>query len=298
MADDLYEALIGGGVGDKRQLIADALRRRRKLGELGVLTGDKVLSAEGKDLNTSTDKYLELLQGGEETLARQKQTKAYQDSQLQYMNDALAETKRNNNLDYLAAMAAARAAQTRAERPVGSGKSTKLTLGDRNKLEEMSSLIGNTENIITQFKPEYTQKAGPGGQSRLVNWAAANGVGTKEGKEAADWWGAWNLIYTLPQRNKTFGATLSDSEKQSWTESDINPGMGEDQIKRRAGNILKILKNKGGLLDRTYRTQFDPEIIDQYGLGDGSETVVPGAAQAVGTPKRIKVDAEGNIIGN
>lgn len=297
--DDIYAALIGEGAGsgEKAALVAAALRRRNSLGTLGMLTGDRVLSPLGQGMNKQADAYVESLQQIRQKDIDNAQTKSYQDGQLGHMENVLAETKRNNNLDYLARMEMAQAAMERAERT--GQRPTKLTLGDRNKLENMSSMLTQAGDVVSRFKPEYAQKFGRGPQSRLPNTMSSMGFGTESMDEASRWWADWNLLYTLPERNRTFGATLTDSEKQAWKESDINPSMSPENIQARSTRILKILRDKGTLMDRTYRAQFSPEVIDEYGLpggevGGGPSAQAGGAAGGAGSgtgataPKRLK----------
>jgi hypothetical protein len=55
--DDLYSFLIGSAPTDpqKQKTVADQLRRRRSFGELGALTGDRVLQPFGQGLISSSD---------------------------------------------------------------------------------------------------------------------------------------------------------------------------------------------------------------------------------------------------
>lgn len=283
---DLYDALIGEGPSDKARTaeLAAALRRRRAFGQLGMLTGDKVLSPLGKSMSRSADDTASSLQDIRQKDIDNRRTQEYQQGQLQHMQGTLEESRRSANmrdettrrgqdLDYEAAMLrAAIQAKKAAE-----GKPPKLTYSDRNKLENLSNLLHGAESLADGFKEEYTQKAGPGPQSRLSNTMASFGLGTQGMKEAANWWAQWNLIYTLPQRNITFGATLTPTEKQAWFESDINPAMDAKQIKERIGKVQDILKRKGKLATKTYKAQgFSPDTIDSYELGEETPAQQPG----------------------
>jgi hypothetical protein len=276
---DLYSALIGEAPTDKEQSaeLAAALRRRRSYGELGMLTGDRVLAPLGDRMAKSADSYADSLQDTRQKDIDNRQTKAYQEGQLSHMGAALAEetryhdmadktTQRGQDLAYQSALARAMAQQAKANKP------NKLTYPDRKRLEELSGLLQGAHQSIDTFKDDYAQtmsgKLIPEvGQSRLANTMASMGAGTKNQKEAADWWTAWNLIYTLPRRNQTFGATLTPTEKQSWFNSDINPSMSGEQIRKRLGVISALLKRGGAIADKTYRAGgFDPDVIDSYQL--------------------------------
>lgn len=310
MADDLYNFLIGNGPDKQSQsAIADQLRRRRSFGELGSLTGDRVLQPFGQGMSQQADKYATQLQDIRQKDADNAQTKEFQTGQLSHLKGALAETTRKDTMDHVFQMLMAQAALEKADK-TGTTKPSKLTYADRTKLENMSQLVNGADDTMGQFKDEYSQRLGPGPQSKLPNAMAAVGIGTQGSKDAANWWGQWNLLYTLPQRNATFGATLTPHEKQAWAEADIGPSMSGEQIRDRVSRVLKILKSKGGLMNRTYRAQYDPEVIDSYGLpgeenimgpagapaGHGSPAAIPGQGAPV-VPRRVKVDASGNVIG-
>jgi hypothetical protein len=277
---DIYETLMGEAPNSERVAeIAAALRRRRSYGELGALTGDKVLAPVGRKMSDSADDTAAAIQKIRQQDVDNAQTRTYQQGQLGHMGKSLEETMRANKArdatsrrgqDFVleAARLRAQAAAQKAAMP----KQNKLTYADRKKLEEFSNLLHGSDDLARNFKDDYTQKAGPGPQSRLVNTAAAYGIGTQGTKEAADWWAGWNMIYTLPQRNATFGATLTPTERQSWAGSDINPAMDAKQIRSRVDEVTKILKRKAGLADKTYRAQgFDSNAMDAYELADREE---------------------------
>jgi hypothetical protein len=301
--NDLYDFLIGAAPKEKQTqaAIAEQLRRRRSFGELGALTGDRVLQPFGQQMSKQADAYAGDLQQTRQKDADNEQTKAYQDAQTAHMKEVERLTERGQNLDHMYQMLMAQAANIKAEK--AGPKPNKLTYSDRNKLEQMAGIINSADESMGTYQDDYSQRLGAGPQSRLPNYMAAAGMGTEGSKDAANWWAKWNLIYTLPQRNATFGATLTPTEKQAWTESDINPSMDGKQIRQRAGAIIKILKRKGALMNRTYSRQFDPDMVSDYGLpGEEHLTDMPSGHAAPGTatatPKRIKVDANGDPIGD
>ena len=57
--------------------------------------------------------------------------------------------------------------------------------------------------------------------------------------EKQNWWRDYEFLYTLPERNRLFGATLTASEAASWRGASINEGMTDDQIQAN----LKTLKD-------------------------------------------------------
>lgn len=290
---DIYDTLIGAAPTDKDRAaeIAAALRRRRSYGELGMLSGDRVLAPAGERMVKQADDYAGAIQDTRRHDIDDAQTKSYQDSQLGHMNSVLKETmrgrdmmdattRRGQDLAFQAAQLKAAAAGAKTNKP------PKLTYSDRNKLENLSNTLHGAMATAAGFQPEYSQMASPGpipevGQSRLVNGAASLGLGTGKMQEAANWWSQWNLIYTLPQRNATFGATLTPGEKQAWFESDINPSMKPEQIQKRIQKVIEILGRKGDLATKTYKAQgFAPDVIDSYELGGAGPTDDPAMPSA------------------
>jgi len=311
--DNLYEYLIGAAPSENKtqKEIAAQLRRRRSFGELGALTGDRVLQPFGAGLVKQADAQASDLQDIRQKDTDNEQTKVYQDSQTSHMKEMERLTERGQTLDHIYQMLMAQAAGLKAEK--AGAKPSKLTYSDRNKLEQMTGMIHSADESMGSFKDEYAQRLGPGPQSKLPNFMASIGVGTKGSEEASNWWSKWNLIYSLPQRNATFGATLTPTERQAWAESDINPSMDPKVIRDRADKVVKILRRKGAMMNRTYRSQFDPEVIDDYSLPGEEELVgsprghgglapvsAPGTAgsTAAAGPKRIRVDQNGDPIGN
>lgn len=270
--DDLYSELIGEGAptAEIQAKVAAALRKRKVMSTLAQMSGDPILAPYGSGESKDVEDQVKQFQGIRQKDIDNLQTKTYQTGQLKHMDETLAETRRNNDMENRYRLMMAMAALEKANK---SGSQFKMTNSDRNKLENISQLTQNSSDLMDTFKPEYTQKLGPGPQSMFPNAAAAMGVGTEGSKDAANWWSQWNLIYTLPQRNATFGATLTPHEQRAWKESDINPSMSDKQIQERAGNVLKILKNKGVLMDKEYRAAgANPDVMDTYGLGGDQST--------------------------
>lgn len=308
--DDLYSSLIGGApsTAEQQKAIVDQLRRRRSFGELGALTGDRVLQPFGQSLMKDADQYASDIQGTRQKDIDNAQTQQYQTGQLGHMASALAETTRNNDLehqdrqDQIAAMLEAAGIRARAK----AGVPKKMTDNTRNSILATVDAYSGIDNLMKTFKPEYTQKLGAGPQSQLVNSLARYGIGSSGAKEAQDWWAAWNEIRTLPERNRLFGATLTPNEKSEWEKVDINPSMGQDQISKAATRIQKILQRHAQNRARGMVSEgYDPEMIGEYyqdllpGMDSDQSDATHGTIdRGGGGGKRIRVDAEGNVIGN
>lgn len=265
---DDYLALIGAAPSSKDQLsaIAAELRRRRMYGDIASITGDKVLAPFGENLRSQADAYAKQLQDIRQKDIDNAQTKAYQDAQLKHMAAVLAETRRGNNLDYAAQMAAI--AQRRDDSLLdfaGAGaKGRNLTDSTRNKMLAQADTIQNTGALKDSFDDKYTQIYGAGPQSRLPNALASVGLGGKDAKDAAQWWSEWKKFYTLGTRNQLFGATLTPNEQKAWAEVDINPSMSAKQIRERMtklhDEVVRAAKRRAS--EMTVEG-FDPEVITQ-----------------------------------
>lgn len=245
--DNLYETLLGEAPTDKDKVAATAaaLRRRRSYGELGLASGDRVLSKVGENLIGSSDEYANQIQGTRQKDIDNAQTQRYQEGQLGHMGGVLKEsmratdmrdatTRRGQDLALLAAQARARAAN----------KPPKLTVSDRRDLTEGAGLVGNMQDLLTSFKEDYAApqilgKSIPGARP-LSNTISAMGLGSKDMDEAQKWWAASDRLYTLFNRNKMFGATLTTNEMKAWAEANASKNMKPEQIKAMLKDIMGV----------------------------------------------------------
>lgn len=249
--DNLYDVLIGEAPNDadKAAATAAALRRRRSFGELGVISGDRALSKLGSGMVASADDYANRLQQTRQQDIDNAQTKSYQDSQIGHMGNVLKETMRANDmrdvttrrgqdLALLAAQARVRAAN----------KPPKLTVADRRDLTQGAALVGNVQDLLTNFKddfaaPQVMGKSIPGARP-LSNTIASMGMGTKAMDDAQAWWAASDRLYSLFERNKLFGATLTSNEMKAWAQANANKNMKPEQIKTMLNDILRVAQEE------------------------------------------------------
>lgn len=247
MDGNLYDVLIGEAPtdADKAAATAAALRRRRSFGELGMISGDRILSKVGQDLTGSADEYAQRIQQTRQQDIDNSQTKRYQEGQLGHMGSVLKESMRSTDM---------RDATTRrgqdlallAARMRGSGrdKPPKLTVSDRRDLTEGAGLVGNMQDLLTSFKDDYAAPQIGGrsipGARPLSNTISAMGLGSKDMDEAQKWWAASDRLYTLFQRNKMFGATLTTNEMKAWAEANASKNMKPDQIKGMLEDIMNV----------------------------------------------------------
>lgn len=99
------------------------------------------------------------------------------------------------------------------------------------------ALIG----LMGSYKPEYAnvQEVPWGGDVMRFAANKANILTNEQQEEAAAWWGNFDRLYTLEERNALFGGTLTGGEENSWERSNINANMNETQIKMAMDNMYK-----------------------------------------------------------
>lgn len=307
--EDLYSALIGEGAGsgEKTAVIAAALRRRNQLGQLGMLTGDKMLSQVGKGLSGSADEYAEQLQTIRERGIDNDQTRTYQSGQLDHMRDSLAETRRNNDLNHQYRMLMAAAAGIRAEK-TGGGKIPKLRQGDIKELQDLSEGVATVQDLM-----KYIDEGGKFGAVEVggvpvpglrtfKNYAASKGLGSDEDKTSFKKKQEWDRMYTLVTRNRLFGATLTPNEQAAWEAANPSVSQTDEQIRDALPVMAKIMKHRmdkkvAGLTKEGYSAEAMADYADVPGINvpDGGAAgpvvgeVPSGGAPAAGAkPKRLR----------
>lgn len=249
--DNLYDVLIGEAPrdADKAAATAAALRRRRAFGELGVLSGDRVLSDFGRGAVGQADDYAKQIQQTRQQDIDNAQTQAYQSGQLEHMGGVLKESMRAANMRDSTTRRgqdmALEAARLRAQRQ---DKPPKLTVSDRRDLTQGADLVGNMQGLLTGFKDDYAApqvfgKSIPYARP-LSNTLSSMGLGSKDMDEAQKWWAASDRLYTLFERNKMFGATLTSNEMKAWNEANASKNMKPEQVKAMLKDILKVAREQ------------------------------------------------------
>lgn len=257
---DPYLALIGGVPTDedRQRALASKLRRDRNYGMLGMMTGDKVISPVGKQLfegapemagdlgNTRLkDKYYDMMQGYYDAQA----AKADADRQFKY--DKLAsEEAEEEEIEY--------------ER-LRQGEVDDLVNGART-IDDLKRLRAELDR--EDFDPGQFNVGGvpiPGARW-AQNLASQYGVSPLESSEEVQkFWQDLSRNYTLLERNRMFGATLSTGEKQSWAGANINPEMKKEQIKKGLDSLINELDT---LMERRvqghYAEDIDPDALRSY----------------------------------
>jgi hypothetical protein len=324
MDEDLYNVLIGAAPTNAAQQrsIANALRRRRSSGELAALSGDQVLQPFGANLMRSADEYAQQIQGTRQKDIDNAQTERYQSGQLSHMGNVLKETMRAQDMDDATTRRGQDLgllqAMLRAESAGQNRASPRLRQGDIKALQDNANALRTIRGTM-----KFQKEGGKLGAVEVagmpvpllrqtLNKAAEMGYGSEGDKQSALAWQNYRRFYDLAERNNLFGATLTPNEQKSWR--DANPNMAQTDAQIAAGlSIMEKIYSHGGDTYAAGLTEegYDPEAINSYrsvGQVDIPKDIDAPAGEMptqdqLGTGakpgvKRIKVDAEGNIIGN
>lgn len=284
---DLYEYLISGTPQQAQiPVLVEELRKRRAFGELGALTGDRVLAPFGQNMSRQADSYAQQLQDTRQRDTDNAQTKSYQDAQIAHQKEVLAATLARDRANQEHQQRADSAAQLRAEAAMERARRTGAVGGKPMNNQAMNTLAGLRQqvdkigNLKSSFKDKYARLSAPGFRT-LKNVGARYGLGSEADKAAAEWWRQFQLDYNILARNEQFGATLSPNEKQSWAQANAGEEMDSNQIK----TIL-------GTMERWYRKDME-ERADLYSMTYNPDQV----AVAIGRepPNRAAQPAEDDV---
>ncbi len=253
-------AMIGGLPSDQQQQqqVANRLRRNQDYGQLGMLTGDKVLAPFGKNMMGQTQDQALIV--GRQRLAdeRQHALSKYYDAMNQRMGaqteldqqkHAFAKLKQRQLMEEAERNRQHELEKARLENEAEDGGYGKLT---NTEIRDMAN-IGSASNEIYRLRQMLNNEAfDPGninyrsiplpGARSAANLAGQYGIGTDDSKDVQDWWAQYNRLYTLPERNRLFGATLTTNEQQAWKDANLSPEMTKDQIIQKMDTMLQIYK--------------------------------------------------------
>jgi hypothetical protein len=254
---DPYLALIAGtpSESDKQEEIARRLRRQSNFATLGQITGDPVLSEWGKGTLKRSQESAEQMGKNRLKDESQRALKRYYEAMQQNMQGRLQlDRDKFNREAELAANPPPPEPMTPKEY---SDQFQKLRTSDINNFEDMGQIFQIATELrgtldIPEFDPGQASVFGmniPGVRS-LANYAAQYGIGTGDSFESADFWRLWDRFYTLPERNRLFGATLTPNEQKAWRGASISPEMNKEQITKNMDILLNIYQNA---MSKAYR---------------------------------------------
>lgn len=160
---DIYDMLIGAPPSTEEQLraTADQLRKRKLAGQLGMITGDPVLSKVGQGITSDVGSQIEQLQGSRQKDAQRGVMQDYYTAQEQNWKNRLGFDRQSHEdqlaLDWYKAM---------NPKETGSGgKPPRLRLGDIKTIRENASALGTISEMknyvnTTEESPGQMEVAG------------------------------------------------------------------------------------------------------------------------------------------
>jgi hypothetical protein len=237
---NIYEMLIGAGPQNEEQLrtTADALRQKDYMSKIGMLTGDDVLAPFGKVMGKQTDEQVKDLQGVRQFGITEKRARDALNSADEYHKALLKiqQQKADQEGSYRKALAAAKVRGTYA----------KPSFSMLNDVSAKAETVAQVGNLLSGFQDKYTKTLGNTGPLNLLpNALAQRGIGTEASLEANDWWGNWQMNFTLPLRNQLFGATLTANEQAAWEGAgEINPSMDPNIVRQRIQTLKAAAESR------------------------------------------------------
>lgn len=164
-----------------------------------------------------------------------------------------------------------------------------LNKGDMDRLEELRASKDAFSELGRTFKRDFAG-GGPAGTASVALGSAMGSLASKGAQEKAEWWADFARYIDLPERNKTFGASLSAGEKASWESAkNIKPGndpdLVEKQVKKMEAIFDAVAKRRGRALAKG---GFSLESIEEYTGPLGEE------AKPAKRPRGTKAPAPAN----
>lgn len=168
--------------------------------------------------------------------------------------------------------------------PVGDAKpptGKSLTKGDRDSLEAFSTQASSAGELLGRFQDSYAGKGVVGSKGVEINQKLGS-MASKEGQEEAAFWADFSKLIDLPERNKTFGASLTATEKSSWEGAkNIKPGadpkLVRAQLEKLQAIATKSMQRRGRSLAKD---GYSAEAIEEF---TGPLETKPPAPQSGGS---------------
>jgi len=270
--DDIYAAILGEPPTDQEKLaqLARHLRGQVDVGRLFQATGDRVVGPTGASMmNQATGQAENIGRRGEQARYRKYQEGASarmdereRAEQAWRERDAIAERALRRELEAARNATVLEAAKIR-ESDGGKKKWKPMTY---NQLQDATNKYldaKNFQSVVNSWDDSYSLKI-PGARV-LTNALAAKVpiLTTESAEKAQSWWASFNNTYTLPERNRLFGATLTDNEQAEWKRNAINENMSAKQIREKLKWYNDKVQEKIPVMKRNLlANNYDPELIE------------------------------------
>lgn len=289
---EIYDALIGKAPSkaEEQKAVAALLRKRRAFGELGTLTGDKILASFGNEQLKLANEAAKQLQDTRLADVDNEQTAKYQGQQIDHMGNVLAESIRAQDMDDattrrgqdMSVLAATLRAQSK-----GGGKPPRLRVSDIKNLQDLSQDVGSMQGLEKFLKDggKFGAKEVAGipipGYRSLSNAMAARGIGYREDKLAFLAKQEFDRLYTLGARNRLFGATLTPNEQTAWENANPSIRQSDKQIGEAIPILRKVIQKRLENMSAGLATEgYNAEAIGEYASIPGLDLPVAGGPRA------------------
>jgi len=172
-----------------------------------------------------------------------------------------------------------------------------LNKGDRDELEKLYGEEKGISDLVQRFRPEFAGM-GPLGGLTVQGEQVLGSVAGKESQDRAAFWADFAKRVDLPERNKTFGSSLTATEKSSWDQAkNIRPGVDPElalaQLKRMNQIIADVKARRGRSLAKD---GYSAEAIEEYtgplGLGEKPKDAPSSGAQGRRSSAEIRAELE------
>jgi hypothetical protein len=221
--------------------LADALRKRKEVASLALLSGDPTSQKFGGGLYSDVESQMNARIKQDENQKQRDLTQGYynQMAEQQGLSRALQEKELNEMIRHHKALedatlqkAMAKAYPTRAP-SVAAQKRAGDAIGNYNALR----------GARDSFKDDYGNNSGIPWEGEVSNTIGKLGIGTQDQKDQALWWQNYRNQYELGARHTLFGAALTDNEIAKWDQANISPSSTPEQIKRALNNMVDVHKS-------------------------------------------------------
>ncbi|NBD11834.1 hypothetical protein [Corallococcus silvisoli] len=286
---------------------ASSVNNQRGAGMLGLLTGDSVLSRVGEAQLRGAGQHESMLaEAGQQNTGNVLKkaladAKAKQDEkEAKFAREKFAEARRHNLAmearPVPSMLVAGPGGQYFAVNTTSGGPATPITdatgapiikpetakqlsAEEKNALQALSTEVQSIASLGSRFKDEYAGD-GPLGNARTAAASVAGAWAPEKEQEIASFWADYASLIDLPQRNKVFGASLSEGEKAAWESAkNIKRSSDPERIRSKFAELTDIANKKlAARREALLAEGYKPEAVNALTSLGGPSRTTPGAS--------------------
>lgn len=302
--------------------LAEAMRRRGQFGTLLQMSGDKALAPAGQFIARDATGQIEAAaQAAQQRQAAQARAAQQSAAQAQWERQFGESSRHNRAMEARAQPPPYVIVQgegggqfysdprnpTKPAIPVTGPDGQPIMKPPRNagkpvpqwaatQLKEIAGEVNSLDTLSSRFKDDYAG-GGPGGALATSIYAKLGSAGSKGMQEQASFWSDYEKMINLPERNKVFGASLSEGEKAAWDAArNIRPGVAPELVRQKLAELRGIYQaNMQRIAAGLEADGFNAEAIGSYAGGKLGEAQAP-SAPAGGTVRKFTRGADGKLV--